>query len=80
MAHKLIEQLVELGLKIMPGKGYSELAYVIRYAKDRIKDGKIEDPKQVEALGQMAANAIGMILHKKLVAPPTKVTVVRAKK
>ena len=83
MVDKLVEQLVEVILRLVPGKGFTELRDTIRFAKDRINDGTLEDPKQVEALGQMAANAIGSILHQRLVAPPSKVATLertRAKK
>jgi hypothetical protein len=73
MVDKLVEQLVEAILRLVPGKGFTELRDTIRFAKDRILDGSIDDPKQVEKLGQMAANAIGSILHHQLVAPPSKV-------
>ena len=72
MVDKLVEQLVEVILRLVPGKGFTELRDTIKFAKDRILDGSIDDPKQVEKLGQMAANAIGSILQHQLVAPPER--------
>ena len=72
MGHKLIEQLVELGMTLAPGKGFSDLRDAIRYARARIKDGTIDDPVVVQNLGEMAGRAIGSVLHKQLVAPPQK--------
>jgi len=77
MVHKLIEQLVGVVLRWVPGKGFTELRDTIRYAQQRIKDGTIDDPKQVEKLGQMAVAAIVSILHYRLAAPPERT---RAKK
>jgi hypothetical protein len=72
MINKLVEQLVETILRLVPGKGFTQLRDTIRYAQARIEDGTIDDPKQLEQLGQMSVNAIVSILQYRLSEPASK--------
>jgi len=80
MINKLVERLVETILRLVPGQGFTQLRDTIRYARARIEDGTIDDPKQLEALGHMSVNAIVSILQYRLVEPVLKADVAKQSK